>query len=78
MIREELQGTLSYLDFICICSLFTVTNDKSFYIMMIKMEIKKNFLDMLLKEVIDNSHDPNKVIFNFSLYESSKGEKSLL
>ena len=78
MIREELQGTLSYLDFICICSLFTVTNDKSFYIMMIKMEIKKNFLDMLLKEVIDNSHDPKKVIFNFSLYESSKGEKSLL
>ena len=49
VIREELQGTLSYLDFICICSLFTVTNGKSFYIMMIKMEIKKKLFRYAIK-----------------------------
>ena len=42
------------------------------------MEIQKNLLHILLKEVIDNSHDTNKVISDFSLYESSKDEKGLL
>ena len=38
-----------------------------------KTEIKKN-----LKEVSNDSHDPNKVIFSFSYYELSDVEKSVL
>ena len=38
----------------------------------------KNLLKISLKEVINDSHDPSKVIFNFSLYELSDLEKSIL
>ena len=78
-IKEELQGTLSCLDFSFLCSLFLVANDKSILHHDNTQKRKlKNLLEISLKEVINDSHDPNKVIFNFSSYELSDVEKSAL
>ena len=78
-IKEELQGTLSCLDFSYICSLFLVANDKSIlhYGNILKRKLK-NLLEILLKEAINDSHDPNKAILNVSFYELSDIEKSVL
>ena len=71
-IKEGLQGTLSCLDSSYICSLFLVANDKSvIHHDNIQKRKLKNPLEISLKEVINDSHNPNKVIFNFSSYESS-------
>ena len=78
-IKEELQGTLSCLDFLYICSLFLVANDKSnLHLDNIQKRKLKNLLEVLLKEVINDSRDPNKVIFNFSSYELSDVEKEYI
>ena len=78
-IKEELQGTVSCLDFSYICSLFLVANDKSIlHHDNIQKRKLKNLLEISLKEVINDNHDPNKVIFNFSSYELSDVEKSVL
>ena len=78
-IKEELQGTLSCLDFSCICSWFLVANDKSIlHHDNIQKRKLKSLLEISLKEVTNDSHDPNKVIFNFSSYELSDVEKSVL
>ena len=58
-IKEELQGTLSCLDFSYICSLFLVANDKSIlHHDNIQKQKLKNLLEISLKEVIIDSHDP--------------------
>ena len=78
-IKEELQRTLSWLDFLYICSLFLVPNDKK---ILQHGNIQKRKLKTLseasLKEVINDSHDPNKLILNFSSYEFSNVKKSAL
>ena len=38
----------------------------------------KNLLQLLLKQVINDSRHPNKVIFDFASYKSSDVEKSVL
>ena len=77
-IKEELQGTFSCLDFSYICSLFLVPYDKSIlHHGNIQKRKLKNLLDILIKEVINDSHDPNKGIFNFSYYELSDVEKNV-
>ena len=69
-IKEELQGTVSCLDFSYICSLFVVPSDKSIlHHDNIQKRKLKNLLEISLKEVINDSHDPTKVIFNFCSYE---------
>ena len=75
-IKEELQGTVSCLDFSYICSLFLVASDKS--ILHHDNIQKRKLKNLSLKEVINDSHDPNKVIFNFSSYELSDVEKNVL
>ena len=74
--KEELQGTLSWLDFSYICSLFLVANDKK---ILQHGNIQKRKLKTLSgtspKEVINGSHDPNKVILNFYSYELSDVKK---
>ena len=78
-IKEELQGTLSCVDFSYISSLFLVANDKSNLHLDNNQKRKlKNLLEVLLKEVINDSRDPNKVIFNFSSYELSDVEKEYI
>ena len=59
--------------------MFLIANDKSvLHHDNIQKQKLKNLLETLLKEVINDSHDPNKVIFNFSSYELSDVEKSIL
>ena len=78
-IKEELQGTFSFLDFSYICSLFLVANDEEvLHHDNIHKWKSKSFLEISLKEVINDSHDHNKVIFNFSSFELSDVEKSVL
>ena len=78
-IKEELQGTLSFLDFSYICSLFLVANDEEIlHHDNIHKRKLKSFLEISLKEVINDSHDHNKVIFNFSSFELRDVEKSVL
>ena len=59
--------------------MFLVANDKSVlhYDNIQKRKLKKH-LEISLKEVINDSHNLNKVIFNFSSYELSDVEKSEL
>ena len=78
-IRQELKGTLSCLDFSYICSLFLVANDDSILRHgNIQKRKLKTLLEMSLKEVINDSYDPNKVIFNLSSDELVDVVKSVL
>ena len=77
-IKEELQGTVSCLDFSYICSLILVASDKSIlHHDNIQKRKLKNLLEISLKEVINDSHDPTKVIFNFCSYLLRDVEKCL-
>ena len=59
--------------------MFLVANDKSIlHHDNIQKRKLKNLLQLLLKQVINDSHHPNKVIFDFASYELSDVEKSVL
>ena len=59
--------------------MFLAANDKSvLHHDNIQKPKLKNLLEISLKEVINDSHDPNKVIFNFCSYELSDVEKGVL
>ena len=78
-VKEELQRTLSVLHFSFICSLFLVANDKS---ILHHGNIQKQKLQSLLKissnNIFSDSHNPDRVIFNFSSYELTDDEKNVL
>ena len=78
-VKEELQRTLSVLDFSYVCSFFLVANDKS---ILHHDNIQKRKLQNLLKissnDIFSDSHNPDKVIFNFSSYELIDDEKNIL
>ena len=75
-VKEELQRTFSVLDFSYICFLFLVANDKS---ILQHGNIHKRKLQNLLKifsnNIFSDSHNPDKVIFNFSSYKLTDDEK---
>ena len=81
-IKQELRYQLSSIDFMHVSSLFLVSNDEA---------IRKNdkIHNRKLQKLIPNiretsitqlvfSHDPNKVIYNFSNYHLTDSDKSLL
>ena len=73
------QGTLFCLNFSYICYLFLVSNDKSvLHHDNIQKRKLKNLLEISSKEVINDSLDSNKIIYNFSLHELKDIEKSVL
>ena len=78
-VKEELQRTFSVLDFSYICSLFLVANDKS---ILQHNSIHKRKLQNLLKissnNIFSDSHNPDRVIFNFSSYKLTDDEKNVL
>ena len=78
-VKEELQKTFSVLDFSYICSLFLVANDKS---ILQHNSIHKRKLQNLQKissnNIFSDSHNPDRVIFNFSLYKLTDDEKNVL
>ena len=68
-----MQHEISF-DFAHVSSLFLRSNNR---ILASKSAIQQRKLSNLVKSSI-SIHDPNKVIFNFSKYELSDGEKGLL
>ena len=78
-VKEELQRTFSVLDFSYICSLFLVANDKS---ILQHHNIHKPKLQNLLKissnNIFSDSHNPDRVIVNFSSYKLTDDEKNVL
>ena len=73
-----MQRTLFVLDFSDICSLFLVANDES---ILHNDNIQKQKLQNLLKissnNIFSDSHNPDRVIFNFSSYELTDDEKKV-
>ena len=68
MIREELQGTISCLNIWHICCLVLVANDKSvLHHDNIQKWKLKNLLEISLQEVINDNHNPSKMILIFLL-----------
>ena len=76
-VKEELQRTLSVLDFSYVCSLFLVANDKS---ILHHDNTQKRKLQNLLKissnDIFSDSHNPDRVIFNFSSYKLTDDERT--
>ena len=80
-IKQELQYQLSPFDFMHVSSLFLVSNDK-----LIRKndkihdrKLQKLIPNMHEKSIIDNvSHDPDKVVYNFSNCHLTDSDKSLL
>ena len=69
-VKEELKGTLSVLDFSWICSLFLVANDESTsHHNNIQKQKLQNLLKISSNNIFSDSHNPDRMIFNFSLYE---------
>ena len=68
-VKEELQRTLSVLDFSYICSLFLVATDKAIlHHDNIQKQKSQNLLKILSNNIFSDSHNPDRVIFNFSWY----------
>ena len=78
-VKEELQRTFSVLDFSYICSLLLVANDRS---ILQHDNIHKRKLQKLLKissnNIFSDSHNPDRVIFNFSSYKLTDDGKNVL
>ena len=73
MLKRKLKETLGIIDYTHICFLFLNKNDR-------KLEHQlyihsKNLLDLGF-ENSETSHDPDKVIFNFSSHILSESEKA--
>ena len=64
-VKEKLQRTFSYN-----CSLFLVANDKSIlHHDNIHEQKLQNLLKIFPNNIFSNSHNPDREIFNFSLYK---------
>ena len=77
--KQNLVSILSYFDFIHISSIFLVKNDK---LLSLHQRVHDKKIYKLTTDFCDfsstTSHDPDKVIYNFSSYELSDSEKQLL
>ena len=79
-IKQELQYQLSPIDFMHVTSSFLVSNDKAIRNDKIHGRKLRNLIPNIHeKSIIDSvSHNPNKVIYNFSNYHLTDSDKSLL
>ena len=62
-VKEELQRTFSVLDLSYICSLFLVANDK--FILQHDNIHKRKLQKISSNNIFSDSHNPDRVIFNF-------------
>ena len=78
-VKKELQSKIGFVDFCHICTLFLNINNKK---LSRAKSIQNKKLSNLVSEnsnlISETSHNPEKVIFNFSSHELSEYEKSLL
>ena len=78
-VKEELQRTLSVLGFFYVCSLFLVANDKSILHHDNRQKWNlQNLLKISSNNIFSDSHNPDRVIFNFSSYELTDDKKNVL
>ena len=78
-VKEELFCTLSFLDFNHVLNLIVSSNEKSiFKCRHVKHKRLRNLIPGCKPETSLESHDPEKVIYNFSSHTLSDSEKSLL
>ena len=75
MLKRKLRETLGIIDYTHICCLFLNKNDKK---LKHQQDIHSKKLFDLGFENSQTSHDPDKVIFNYSSHVLTKSEKSLL
>ena len=74
VLKRKLRDTLGIIDYTHICSLFSIKNDRKLKHQQ-DIHSKKHF-DLSL-ENSKTSHDPDKVIFDYSFDVLTKSEKSL-
>ena len=73
--KEKLRETLAIIDYTHVICLFLTQNDRK---LVHHQNIRFKKLFNLGLEVSKVSHDPDKIIFNYSSHKLSKSEKSLL
>ena len=77
--KNNLYNEMSPTDYVHVITKFLVCNDKNIY--KIRKNQSKKLHNLFLNNFYNNSvisHDPDKVIFNFSRYVLNTTEKSLL
>ena len=74
--RNELSLKLSFIDLNHVCNLFLIGNDKA--ILKHKQIQNKKLNNLRVTTLENSSHDPDKVIHNFSDYKLTESEKSIL
>ena len=74
--RNELSLKLSFIDLNHVCNLFLIGNDKA--ILKHKQIQNKKLTNLRVTMLESSSHDPDKVIYNFSNYKFTESEKSVL
>ena len=79
-IKQELQYQLSPIDFMHLLLLFLVSNDKGIRKnnKIHGRKLQKLIPNIQEKNIINVSHDPNNIIYNFSNYHLRDSDKSLL
>ena len=73
-LKSELQGILSYFDFLYVVSLFLDCNKLAIE----KIQIKQNIKLLNLIDSDEGEHDPIKLIYNYSSYNLSHDQESIL
>ena len=74
--RNELSLKLSFIDLNHVCKLFLIGNDKA--ILKHKQIQNKKLNNLKVTTLENSSHNPDKVIYNFSDYKLTESEKSVL
>ena len=74
--RNELSLKLSFIDLNHVCKLFLIGNDKA--ILKHKQIQNKKLNNLRVTTLENSSHDPDKVIYNFSDYKVTETGKSAL
>ena len=78
-LKKNYKEHFLFLEFSYICSLFLIANDES---ILHRENIQKRKMQNLLKifsnNIFSGSHNPERAMFNFSLYELINVEKNLL
>ena len=78
-VKNNLYNEMSFMDYVHVVTKFLVSNDKNIY--KIRKNQGKKLHNLFLNNSYHNSitsHDPDKVIFNFSGHALNTTEKSLL
>ena len=69
-VKRNLNAKINYIDYVHLCTIFLVSNDKN--ISKVKNTQSKKLCNLLLDNtghISKTTRDPDKVIFNFSNYE---------